>query len=97
MPKELKGMWCAKNHDDLYYIRCRKAKLDEGDIRVSARMFWWADLKEGCTPLVVTPIRGGYVVQAHCDGLDEEIDFRNRSIWRFSNGGRRLTVHTRHA
>ena len=102
MPKELRGTWCWKRGSyDLFYIRCREANIDEGDIRVGARKFW-PGRKEGCTPLVITPIRSGrsdYSVEARCDGQDaDEEDFPwNISRWRLFHGGHRLKVTHRHA
>jgi hypothetical protein len=93
MPKELRGIWCAKEltAQKEIYARCHKAD-GEDTLGVDARKFFPAE-ETVCAPLAIMSNNGGYFVQAHCRGQHES-DWNGRAPkrWRLFNGGRQLEI-----
>jgi hypothetical protein len=91
MPKELRGVWCAKNAmtKKQIFIRCREAD-GEDHVAVNAHEFFPRE-ETVCTPLAITPNNSGFLVQAHCDGQgDGPWNGRVLNQWRLFKYGRRL-------
>src|SRR5262245_35902146 len=64
MPKELRGIWCAKEYtaQKEIYARCREAD-SEDSLGVDAHKFFPTE-ETVCTPLATTWNNGGYFVHA---------------------------------